>query len=99
MKVRNLLLTGFISVGAAVPGFAQEPTPTNVLLNKAVIEVAGNPAADSEGPDKLIDGDYTTKYCIIQSTPFVVIDAQGYYNFSSFKYSDFVDRRPYCRDT
>lgn len=88
MKGKNLLLTGFIALGGMLPGFAQEATPTNVLLNKAVIEVAGKPAADSEGPEKLIDGNLETKYCIIQSNPFVVIDALGYFQFSSFKFHD-----------
>lgn len=88
MKGKNLLLTGVIALGGALPGFAQEATPTNVLLNKAVIEVAGNPAAESEGPEKLIDGNLQTKYCIIQSNPFVVIDALGYFQFSSFKFHD-----------
>lgn len=88
MKVKNLLLTGCIALGSVLPVSAQESAPANVLLNKAVIEVAGKPAADSEGPEKLIDGDYNTKYCIIQKNPFVVIDAQGYFLFSSFKFHD-----------
>lgn len=88
MESKSLLLTGLIALGGVLPVLAQEVTPTNVLLNKAVIEVAGNPAAESEGPEKLIDGNLKTKYCIIQSNPFVVIDAQGYYTFSSFKFHD-----------
>lgn len=88
MESKSLLLTGLIALGGVLPILAQEVTPTNVLLNKAVIEVAGNPAAESEGPEKLIDGDLQTKYCIIQSNPFVVIDALGYFQFSSFKFHD-----------
>lgn len=88
MESKSLLLTGLIALGGMLPGFAQEATQTNVLLNKAVIEVAGKPAADSEGPEKLIDGNLETKYCIIQSNPFVVIDALGYFQFSSFKFHD-----------
>lgn len=88
MESKSLLLTGLIALGGVLPGFAQEATQTNVLLNKAVIEVAGKPAADSEGPEKLIDGNLETKYCIIQSNPFVVIDALGYFQFSSFKFHD-----------
>lgn len=88
MKGKSLLLPGLIALGGVLPGFAQEATQTNVLLNKAVIEVAGKPAADSEGPEKLIDGNLETKYCIIQSNPFVVIDALGYFQFSSFKFHD-----------
>lgn len=87
MKLKFLLATGCITLSGLFAS-AQEATPQNVLLNKAVIEVAGKPAADSEGPEKLIDGDLQTKYCIIQSNPFVVIDAQGYYQFSSFKFHD-----------
>lgn len=88
MKFKNLLLTGCIALGGALSASAQDATPVNVLLNKAVIEVAGSPAADSEGPEKLIDGDLSTKYCIIQKNPFVVIDAKGYYSFSGFKFHD-----------
>ena len=81
---KSILLLGAASL--ALTAAAQEPT--NVLLGKSVIEVAGNPAAEDEGPDKLIDGDRSTKYCIIQSNPYVVIDAKGYYTFSSFKFHD-----------
>lgn len=88
MNLKFLLATGCITLGSGLLASAQETAPQNVLLNKAVIEVAGKPAADSEGPEKLIDGDLQTKYCIIQSNPFVVIDAQAYYQFSSFKFHD-----------
>lgn len=89
MKLKTLLSTGCLAaLASAFPAIAQESQPVNVLLNKAVIEVAGDPAAESEGPDKLIDGDHTTKYCIIQKNPYVVIDALGYFNFSSFKFYD-----------
>lgn len=88
MNLKFLLATGCITLGSSFFASAQDATPQNVLLNKAVIEVAGKPAADSEGPEKLIDGDLQTKYCIIQSNPFVVIDAQGYFQFSSFKFHD-----------
>lgn len=88
MNFKFLRTMGCIALGSSFIASAQEATLQNVLLNKAVIEVAGKPAADSEGPENLIDGDLKTKYCIIQSNPFVVIDAQGYYQFSSFKFHD-----------
>lgn len=88
MKLRSLLTMGIVALGGSLFASAQNATPVNVLLNKAVIEVAGKPAADEEGPEKLIDGDLNTKYCIIQSDPFIVIDAQAYFTFSSFKFYD-----------
>lgn len=88
MEIKHLLLSGLAATACAFAATAQTPEPTNVLLGKSVIEVAGNPAAASEGPEKLIDGDLTTKYCIIKARPFVVIDALGYYTFSSFKFHD-----------
>lgn len=88
MKLKRLLPLGCLTLACGITAAAQEAAPVNVLLNKTVVEVAGKPAADSEGPEKLIDGDLNTKYCIIQSSPYIVIDAEGYYNFTSFKFYD-----------
>lgn len=88
MNLKKLLPIGCLTLACGLTTVAQEATPVNVLLNKTVVEVAGKPAADSEGPEKLIDGDLNTKYCIIQSSPFIVIDAEGYFNFTGFKFYD-----------
>lgn len=88
MILKRLLPLGCLTLACGISAAAQEATPVNVLLNKTVVEVAGKPAADSEGPEKLIDGDLKTKYCIIQSSPYIVIDAEGYFNFTSFKFYD-----------